>query len=43
MNGLVESLYPTLGHPNDEDQSLGTPKPQNKYAARMGHPAFAGV
>jgi len=28
----------TLGHPNDEDQSLGTPIPQKLNAARVGAP-----
>jgi hypothetical protein len=29
---------PTLDHPSDEDLSLGTPMPQEKNAARVGHP-----
>ncbi len=31
--------YPTLGHPNDEDLSLGTPKPQKQRRGEGGAPS----
>ena len=35
---IWNTANPTLDHPNDEDLSLGTPKPKNKNAARMRYP-----
>jgi hypothetical protein len=32
------ACYPTLDHPNDEDLSLGTPKPQKQKRGEGGAP-----
>jgi hypothetical protein len=34
--GELSVCYPTLNHPNDEDLSLGTPKPQKQRRGKCG-------
>jgi hypothetical protein len=37
---LYNILHPTLDHPNDEDLSLGTPKPQKQERGEGGAPSL---
>jgi hypothetical protein len=40
MRLIWNTENPTLDHPNDEDLSLGTPKPKNKERGKDGAPAI---